>query len=283
MATLQDFQDTDNRLRVSTKPTLFDPVAASADAVNAVVVADVSRASNVTLHVKNTGTATLAAGTFVFEASVDSTNGTDGTWFGIQLAQTNANTVVTSAALSGIAVAAGNAFAWEGSVNAYNWVRVRCTVAVTASASARWTIIRGSYATEPVPAVQAHGITGTVTVAGSVTDTPVAGTPYSLETTAVAVAAAVKASAGSLFELSLANPTATPAYVKLYNKASAPAPATDTPVLTIPLPAGSANVYAFGAVGKRFSTGIAIGITAAIGKTDTAATVAGLQVHATYV
>jgi hypothetical protein len=155
-------------------------------------------------------------------------------------------------------------------------------VAVTASSTAQWTIVRGVYATEPIPAIQSHGITGTVTVAGATTDTPATGTAYSLETTAVAVAASVKASAGALFELSLSIPTATAAYVKLYNKASAPVPASDVPVLTITLPANSAVVQQFGALGKRFATGIALGITGAIGKTDTTATVAGLQIHGTY-
>ena len=96
------------------------------------------------------------------------------------------------------------------------------------------------------------------------------------------MAASVKAAAGSLFELSLSNPTATAAYVKLYNKASAPTPASDVPVLTVPLPANSVVVQQFGALGKRFAAGIALGITGAIGKTDTTATVAGLQIHGTY-
>ena len=285
MATLQDIFDAWNasgRLKTSIRPDVLPAVVGAAAAVNDTVRADVSAASNVVFHVKNTGTATMSVGTFVFEASIDSTNGTDGTWFAIQAAQTNANTPGTSAALSGIAAGAGNAFAWEASVNGNAWVRVRCTVAVTASSTAQWTIMRGVYATEPIPAIQSHGITGTVTVAGATTGTPATGTAYSLETTAVAVAASVKASAGALFELSLSNPTATAAYVKLYNKASAPVPASDVPVLTIPLPANSAVVQQFGALGKRFATGIALGITGAIGKTDTTATVAGLQIHGTY-
>ena len=36
-------------------------------------------------------------------------------------------------------------------------MRIRCTVAVTASAIATWTIQRGSYATEPIPAAQISG------------------------------------------------------------------------------------------------------------------------------
>ena len=129
MATLQDIFDAWNasgRLKASIRPDVLPAVVGAAAAVNDTVRAGVSDASNVVFHVKNTGTATMSVGTFVFEASLDSTNGTDGTWFSIQAVQTNANTSGTSAALSGIAAGAGNAFAWEASVNAYAWVRVRC-------------------------------------------------------------------------------------------------------------------------------------------------------------
>ena len=55
---------------------MLPAVVGAAAAVNDTVRADVSAASNVVFHVKNTGTATMSVGTFVFEASLDSTNGT---------------------------------------------------------------------------------------------------------------------------------------------------------------------------------------------------------------
>ena len=155
--------DEEGRVKVASKTASFPAVVGVANAVSAQVAVDVSRASNVVFHVKNIGSVTMAAGTFIFEASLDSTNGTDGTWFGIQAARSNANTIELSIALSGIAAGAGNTVAWEASVNAYKWFRIRCSVAVTASASAQWTILRGSYATEPIPALQSHAVSGTVT------------------------------------------------------------------------------------------------------------------------
>ena len=106
---------------------------------------------------------------------------------------------------------------------------------------------------------------------------------YSLTTAASTNAANVKSSAGTLEEITASNVTATAAYVKLYNKASAPTVGTDVPVLTIPVAAGATVPLSFGPLGKRFTTGIAIAVTAAAAATDTAATVAGIQIHASYV
>lgn len=178
--------DEEGRLKVATKPASIITVEGTATAIGNTIVCDVRRASNVVFHAKNTGTVTLAAGTFVFEASIDSTNGTDGTWFGIQAVRSNANTVETSIALSGIAASAGYAASWEASVNAYQWFRIRCTVAVTASAIAKWTVQRGSYATEPIPAVQSHAVTLSSTSVSVTTHTP---TTYNDSVTNLAISA----------------------------------------------------------------------------------------------
>lgn len=59
-------------------------------------------------------------------------------------------------------------------------------------------------------------------------------------------------------------------YLKLYNTAAAPTVGTDTPILTIPLPAGSAaNVGLVG--GVPFSKGIGLGATTGVADSDTGA------------
>lgn len=263
--------DEEGRVKVASKTASFPATQGWVNTVGSTVAVDVSRASNVVWHVKNVGTVTLAAGTFVFEASVDSTNGVDGTWFSIQAVRTNANTIETSIALSGIAAGNGYAAAWEASVNAYKWLRIRCTLNVTTNASAMWTILRGSYATEPIPAAQ-------VTSAQAVT-----GSGYYVETTAAVLAAVVKSSAASLFEVTVTNPTASAIYVKFYNKTTAPNVGADTPFVTIPVAANSMANIAFGTTGKRFATGCAIGATGAMAKTDSTVPPAGVQISATYV
>ena len=275
----------DGRLRVSSKPGFFDVVTGALTSLNANVATDVTDASNVMVHIKNTGTAAMTAGVLQFEGSLDSTNGTDGTWFNIQAVRSNANTIETNTGTLSIAAGAGNAVAWELSVNACRWFRVRVSTAITTNAIAFVTIVRGTYATEPVPAVQTHAVTGsgTFVISGAVSSTPTSATnAYALGTAASTNAVSIKTTTSFLYELTISNPTATAAYVKLYNKSSAPTVGTDVPLFTVPIPAGTEKAFEFGAIGKRFGNGLALAVTAAAVATDTAATVAGIQISGTY-
>lgn len=103
-------------------------------------------------------------------------------------------------------------------------------------------------------------------------------TPYALTSAATTNAVSVKATAGNLYTIAVDNVSASVRYLKLYNKATAPTVGTDVPVLTIPIPATSSQVLNLGALGKRFSTGIAIAITGAMVYTDTTTIAAG-DVH----
>lgn len=269
------------RLKVGTQPGSFPLVTSNITASAQTAFCDVSRASNVMISMVAT---TLVGHNSTFEGSIDSTNGTDGNWFGIQVIRSNANTIELTTGV----LAATPAYAWEASANGLSFIRVRATAHT--SGTATWKFQRGSYATEPIPAAQVSGtqpISGSLTSAGTTTATPANGTTYNVVTTASTNAAFMKASAGNLYEITVSNPTATAAYVKLYNKASAPTVGTDVPVMTIAIPATAAGVgeksFNFGSVGKRFATGIAIAVTAAAAATDTANAVAGVQINATYI
>ncbi len=87
----------------------------------------------------------------------------------------------------------------------------------------------------------------------------------------------VKAGPTLVHGLILSNDAAAKKYVKLYNKVSAPTVGTDTPVLTIMLPAGSTTVFEF-PEDTTFSLGLGFGITGAIADNDTTATAAN-DVH----
>ena len=122
------------------------------------------------------------------------------------------------------------------------------------------------------------------TVSTTVTaSTPATGTMYSIVTAASTNAAFIKASAGTLFEISISNPTASTVYVKIYNKTTAPTVGTDVPILSIPIAAGAYQTVEYGAVGKRFTTGIAIAVTGAMVATDTTVAAVGAQVSLTYI
>lgn len=265
----------DGRLRVATKPGLFAAATGGLTTAAQTVIVDVTDASNVMLHVKNTGSVTHAAGQYAFEGSLDSTNGTDGTWFAVQAIRTNANTIETATGTLSMTAGAGLAYAWEASVNAVRWFRVRCTTNATASSIAYWTVVRGAYATEPIPGAQISGtqpVSGTVTANQGTLVTPTASNINSAATTNTAF---IKASAGTVYNVSVYNSGASTAYVKLYNQTTAPTLASAVPVIVIPVPATSTVMHNLGVVGHRFTTGIAIAITGGAGDTDTTATAAG--------
>jgi len=150
----------EGRLKVATKPALYPPTQQTITAISQTMPVDVSRASNITVHIKG-GSVAGVGGNFAFEGSVDSTNGTDGKWFPIQAVLTNANTIVTSTGVLGLAIDTGHTAAWEMSVNAYAWFRVRSSAFTSGQYVV--TALRGVYATEPIPAIQTHAVTMTST------------------------------------------------------------------------------------------------------------------------
>lgn len=87
-------------------------------------------------------------------------------------------------------------------------------------------------------------------------------------------ATSVKASVGVINDITISNNGASPAYLKLYNKASAPTVGTDVPIRTIMCPAGQTVVSGFSTYGLRLMTGIAFAITGGAANTDTAAVAA---------
>ena len=86
-------------------------------------------------------------------------------------------------------------------------------------------------------------------------------------------ATAAKASAGKLFSVNGYNSTATVTYLKFYDKATAPTVGTDTPALTLALPASAAFSYDLG--GIAFAIGIGYGLTTVAADNGTTAPAAG--------
>ena len=265
--------DGEGRLKVSSKPANYPDIIGDITAVQATistpvaggtVEGDVSRASNVMAFC----TGTFSGVNVTFEGSLETSGDTN--WFGLQAVRSNANIVETATG----ALSAQPVYGWELSVNALKRIRVRCTARTSGTQS--WLFIQGTYATEPIPASQA-------TANQPVTATPLTPTAGSVVTTASTNAAVVKSTAGNLFNVSASNPTATPAYVKLYSKATAPTVGTDVPLITIPVPANSAVSFDFGSLGARFGSGIGRAVTGAIGAIDTTSAVAGVQVLISYV
>lgn len=259
------------RLKVATQPGTIAPKVQAITANTQTVWMDVARASNITISMV---AASLVGHNVTFEYSNNSTTGTDGNWYVIQVVRSNANTVETA---SGV-LAATPVYGWEASVNAYKWFRVRTTAHT--SGTATYTLLPGSYATEPIPAVQ---VTGTQGVSGTVTATvtpPAPATPYFVHSAATTNGALILTGTSSVHSLWATNEGASPAYIKLYNKATAPTVGTDVPEMTIPIPAAASGVPGvanpnMGFIPFRFALGLGIAITRNAVYTDTTAIGAG--------
>jgi hypothetical protein len=125
--------------------------------------------------------------------------------------------------------------------------------------------------------VLASGTVTTVTTSG----TPLApATPYILNSAATTNGALILTGTSGLHAFYASNTGATDAFVKLYNKATAPTVGTDVPAMIIPVPAAVAGVpgvatLPIGHNGFRFALGLGIAITGAVADTDTTAVAAG--------
>ncbi len=152
----------EGRLKTSTQPAIYSATTGNITGNGQTVSVDVSRASNIMFHV----TGTFSTVNCTFEGSIN--GGT--TWFGVQAIRTNANTIETTTGN----LSATPAYAWEASVNALTHFRVRSTAYT--SGTQTWRFLPGAYATEPIPGIQTHAVTGSgnfaVTMAANATTTP---------------------------------------------------------------------------------------------------------------
>ena len=237
-------------------------------AVNDRVALNVQGDNSAALHIK--GGAVAASGmTILLEASLDSTDGVDGQWFGIMGARTNGNAVDGNLSNYGLGAGASGQ-AYRLNVNNYTFIRVRLSARTAGDVVA--TLRSDPAVLEPAPGVAAH----------AVTSMPGTGTSHNVVSAASTNLANLVATGCNLTEVSAFNPGAATAYVKLYNKATAPT-AADVPVVTIPVPAGSMANIEFGVVGKRFGSGLGIAVTGGAPANDATAAVAGVQVNLTRV
>lgn len=267
--------DEEGRLKVSSKPASYPDITGDITAVQATigtpvvggtVSGDVSRASNVMAFCSGT----FSGVNVTFEGSLESTG--DSNWFGVQAVRSNANTIETATG----ALSAQPVYGWELSVNALRRVRVRCTARTSGTQS--WRFVQGTYATEPIPAAQ---VSATQPVSGTVTVNPVVpATPYFVNSAATTNGALILTGTSNLSSFYATNEGASAAFVKLYNKATAPTVGTDVPEMTIPVPAAASGVPGVAAIpigfhGFRFALGLGIAITRNAVHTDTTAVGAG--------
>ena len=132
---------------------------------------------------------------------------------------------------------------------------------------------------------------GTVTTVSTVTAVTTAGTPAAPTPTSINSAAStngqlINGASTGLQAFYATNIGATVAFVKLYNKVTAPTVGTDVPVMIIPVPAAVSGVPGVspaidcGFNGHRFALGLGLAITGLVADSDTTAVAAGqVKVH----
>lgn len=260
------------RLKTSVLPGAIDATTGTITANAQTVAADVSRASNVMIAV----TGTFTGVNLSFELSID--GGT--TWFATQALRTNANIVEVTTGV----IATSVAYAWELSVNGCTNVRVRATAFTSGTVNVR--ILPGSFATEPIPAIQTHPVTvtsGTIT-ANTFAQAPVAaaGVLLSYLNANNIGLAVVKATSGRLLGYRIFNPNTSPAYVQVFNAATTGAVTlgTTVPLEVYPIPAGATLD---GQVDFSYSYTAGIVIAATTTPTGNTAVTTGLMTSLRYI
>jgi len=238
-----------------------------------------------TVFIKPGNTGAFAGFNGTFEVSIDSTDGIDGQWVAIQGNRSNANTIEL---LTG-ALSAAPAYAHVFNVAGYNWLRVRATaltsgsVYLTASLAAYAPSLNTNTPSAVTATISGAPVLGAGTAVIGQTLPTVSATLASGPTLLIArVATAattndtlVRAGVARLVGGRLVNTSAAVRFVKLYAKATAPTSA-DTPIMTIPIPAGQAVDLAdvIGSFGLNIALGLGYRITNLVADNDTTATAA---------
>jgi hypothetical protein len=120
--------------------------------------------------------------------------------------------------------------------------------------------------------------TGTFAVQATVSPSTSGGlTPYTLVSAASNNATSVKASAGQLYNVTAFNNSTNVAYLKFYDKATSPTPASDTVKQSYMIPASSGFTVNIDK-GLAFGTGIAFAIVGGVGNTDNTSVAASAYV-----
>lgn len=266
------------------------PVSAawtSATAANTAITIGTSNLNTATVTMSNTST--MTAGVLTFEVSPDS--GT--TWFAIAMARIDSYNVETTYTLNTVA-----SRAWSTSVDAFTNFRVRLSTAITGTGTASIRVSAQLFAIEPIITVGqsvASSLQTTAAISSIAAGTNLIGkvnllpqstggaTGYTLLSAASTNAVSVKTSAGGIYMISAGNNATSIAYVKLYNKASAPTVGTDTPFMTFMVPASNVTAVPIPSTGIALGTGIAIAITGGAAATDTTSVAANqVQLNIAY-
>jgi hypothetical protein len=197
-------------------------------------------------------------GTYVatanFEMSLDS--GT--TWFALACARSDV-------AAGSIAISTGTGGVWEAALPAgTTHVRLRGSGFGSGTLVARVACAVAAY--EPAISANVLSVPANQSIVASTRSSNGSNVYRNINTGA---GANVKGSSCNLYAFQATNLAASARFVKLYNKGSAPTVGTDTPLLTVAIPAGQSVSLSSADLGATFTLGLGIAATQAIADADT--------------
>jgi len=273
-----------DRLPVTLSNSIVTGQAAQTAVVNNILeptagatATDVLPQSSFSIQVVSTGT----AGTYIFEGSNDNVNF-------IAVPVFNQSTIIPVPINTAI-TATASSIMYVGACK-FRYLRLRIVTAITGGSIQAFS----NYSELPLALTQQLIGNGTAanllaTVSGSLTTvtsvttsgTPLApATPYILNSLATTNGALILTGTSGLHAFYASNIGATTAFVKLYNKATAPTVGTDVPAMVIPVPPDAVTgigiaTLPIGHNGFRFALGLGIAITGGVADSDTTAVAAG--------
>jgi hypothetical protein len=231
---------------------------------------DVLPQSSFSIQVVSTGT----AGTYIFEGSNDNVNFVAVPVFNqSSIIPVPINTFITATASSIMYVGACK----------FRYLRLRIVTAITGGsiqAFSNYSELPLALTQQPIGNGTAANLVATVSSV-TTSGTPTApATPYILNSLATTNGALILTGTSGLHAFYASNIGATTAYVKLYNKATAPTVGTDVPAMVIPVPSNATDglgtaTLPIGTNGFRFALGLGIAITGGAADSDTTAVAAG--------
>lgn len=233
-------------------------------ALNATVALSLNGATGFAVDLRGPFVATVT-----FQGTIDGTN-----WFTLAVIPAGSGANVASV------TTATTAGAWIGNANGMQQVRAIATAFTSGSVTVTLRAMMAAGMVTNLPAGQTtQAVSGTVTVTGGTVNPVVPATPYILNSAASTNEALILTGTSGLQAFYATNIGATPAFVKLYNKATAPI-STDIPAMILAVPAAVSGVpgvctLPIGFSGFRFALGLGIRITGAVADNDTTAVAAG--------
>jgi len=255
-------------------------------ALNTVLLqADVSEFNYGVFQMAAPATMTLpSSGSLLVEGSVDKVN-----WFTVPYS------VLTSGAVSSANLLCTTAGAWMIPMP-FNWIRFRVTVILGSRPVNPFLHLRAVDAAipnllptaTPISYTQGALVAGSALIGGTRTDS--AGTVGGLLVHRLASAAGsvnntlILTGVRRIYKIRGRNAAAALRYLKIYNKATAPATGTDTPAFVCELPLSAPFEIDFGSIGVSLALGLGYGLCTGIADADATAVTAAdiLNLHIFY-